>query len=316
MIVVNFVSNNDQQCSQAGHWERALALLADMRRQGIKPSKVTYTAAVTGLNRPRYADWGPKLENLARMLQQPRDEDDHAATPGESNAGVGMDGGECKGVVSGGGERRGPSPEDYDSSIEALGEAGDAGGATCLLRVMHREGFHASPRAYRSVIYACARVGHLTEAVTLARELESSRGRRKEGGDLANGVPSQRRRPSPVDDSIDVNASFVSDSFGAGARSTVVEELGLAPRRFVGDASYEEAQPSSPPARSSSEWSGIDEVKDGADDSGEREREFDLDVVYNCIVCNFARVVTRSRGDDSYNCYGKSACSSGVHDST
>lgn len=270
-----------------------------MRRQGIKPSKVTYTAAVTGLNRPRYADWGPKLENLARMLQQPRDDDDHAITPGESYTSVGVDGRDCEGVVSGGGgERRGPSPEDYDSSIEALGEAGDAGGATCLLRVMNREGFRASPRAYRSVIYACARVGHLTEAVTLARELESSR---KGCGDRL----SQRGRTSPVPDA---NASIVSDGFDAGAGSTVVEELG----RFVGDTLYEGAQPSE---GFSSVGGGIDGVKEGGDNSGEGEREFDLDVVYNCIVCNFARVVTRSRGDDRYNCFTKSTCNSGIHHS-
>lgn len=275
-----------------------------MRRQGIKPSKVTYTAAVTGLNRPRYADWGPKLENLARMLQQPRDDDDHAAIPGESNTSVGMDGRECKGE----GERRGPSHEDYDSSIEALGEAGDACGATCLLRVMHQEGFHASPRAYRSVIYACARVGHLTEAVTLARELENSR---KGGGDLLL----ERGRTSPVPD---VNASTVRYGLDAGAESTVVEELGLMPGRFVGDALCEETQPSSSPAQVSSVGNGVDEMKEGGDNSGEgeREREFDLDVVYNGIVCSFARVVTRSRGDDRYSCSSKSSSSSGIHSST
>ncbi|CAM9604254.1 unnamed protein product, partial [Ectocarpus sp. 12 AP-2014] len=322
-------------CSQAGHWERALALLADMRKQGIRPSKVTYTAAVVGINRRRYTDWAPELANIARLLQN--GPGSHGGGGGgtagtqEGGGKAGADGGGGKGEggVGGGGigGGGGPSPEELDCSIEALGDADDAGGATSLLRVMRREGFHASPRAYRSVVYACARVGLLDEAMTLAKEMQSS---------SSSAFAAQRQQavverpkrlreqlpPSSFNDDCEVESRSIAgetpadeppvleDGASLGAAASFAErgleeeierEAGnggvaseLVPRGVpsTGAASGEDcAQEGSFVAsndRSNSNLGAVNEDEDGA--------EFDLAMVYNCIICNFARAATGDGG--------------------
>lgn len=251
-----------------------------MRRQGVCPSRVTYTAAVAGLNRPRYAEWGPQLERVVRLLQQSADvsrrersyqrrEDRRRATgtagtrenmpqgdgvdtgvagrDGVKEAGDGID-------TSNGSENdvrnavnRGPSTGDFDGSIKALGDAGHADGAASLLRVMRQEGFHASPRAYRSVIYACARVGLLSEAVALAKEMQTE------------------SKSAIVYTSMNLMAS-VQDS------------------------------------NDDDEYLTEDDVD---------QEDYDLATMYNCIVCNFARAaasgaldepgVTGRRGKDEHS---------------
>ncbi|CAM9430955.1 unnamed protein product, partial [Discosporangium mesarthrocarpum] len=166
-------------CSQAGHWELALSLLADMRRVGIHPSKVTYTAAVAGLQRPRYAAWGSKLERLAQLLMQGNSlaqvvaRDNEQGGTGEGEEGVTS---RQRGDSTTAAAVAGPTAEDYEDPIIALGEAGDAGSASHLLRVMSREGFRPSSNSYRAVIYACARAGNLAGAAALVREMRSGAG--------------------------------------------------------------------------------------------------------------------------------------------
>lgn len=265
-----------------------------MRRQGVRPSRVTYTAAVAGLNRPRYAGWGPKLENLARLLQDRADsgDDDASAASGGGAAleeagergGGGDDGTGSVGVSRRGAGGSGPSPEDFDGSIEALGDAGNADGAACLLRVMRQEGFHASPRAYRSVIYACARVGHLTEAITLAKEMETSRSEvalRSETLDVENS--SFGTKTGEVGD---IDAAEGADH-GGGATAADVNALTPSVTMVDGGGGVEE-------------------------DRTAEVGEFDLAVVYNCIVCNFARAATQQKtgGAGDGNVGGASTISS------
>lgn len=258
------------QCAQAGHWEQALSLLADMRRQGVRPSRVTYTAAVAGLDRPRYAGWGPKLAKLARLLQQRPggDTGDPAGVEGERG--------------NEGEERNGPSPEDFDSSIEALGDAGDAGGAACLLRVMRQEGFNASPRAYRSVIYALARLGHLAEAITLAKEMGSC----CSSAAVAGSLRTLEASPSGAED--------VIAPVGSGGLGEQASRAGGVATAFMeGTPRAEE---------------GIDALArptqqipdDGVAEDWHDGTEFAIDVVYNCIVCNFARAATETN-NSHYN---------------
>lgn len=189
------------------------------------------------------------------------------------------------------GEGNGPSPEDFDCSIEALGDADDAGGASCLLGVMRQEGFHASPRAYRSVIYACARVGLLSEAMALAKEMQSS------SSDTAEAARRQRLGPSP---SVGVGenpsglpretAAQEAADVGEGTAAIVDRTAALGvPAGSAGDAV---GLARSRPTEAEGVVSG--DTDDGA--------EFDLAVVYNCIVCNFARAATQAGDDgDGYN---------------
>ena len=294
-----------------------------MRKQGIRPSRVTYTAAVVGINRRRYGSWAPKLANLARLLQNgPGTEAGgpvNAKIVDEVEAGGGGSGGER-------GDRGGPSPEELDCSIEALGDADDAGGATSLLRVMRREGFHASPRAYRSVIYACARVGLLTEAMALAKEMHSS---------SSSAVATQRRQKhqqreqqqqqqqqqqdqqlgillssSNGEDSVDgVDASAlerppaeVAQVACAGLagpqtkRGSAAEEKRRKPRGFTSEEASLEGgvAEDGAAAEGDSERGVVSEDEDGA--------EFDLAVVYNCIICNFARAATGGCSTVSHAC--------------
>lgn len=246
-----------------------MALLAEMRRQGVRPSRVTYTAAVAGLNRPRFSEWGPKLENLARLLQhRPEDDEVTPASPVSTDTGGtgGADEVAVERGVAGGGGGRPPAPEDYDTSIEALGDAGNAGGAACLLRVMRKEGFHASPRAYRSVIYALARVGHLSEAIALAKEMESCSSVAAVG--MTGGkVREQLYQGSPT--------LVVTDNAASSGRR----------RSTARAAAGCDSKPSEAMAGSAEGSTGFNEIAEDAQDGS----EFDMAVVYNCIVCNFAR---------------------------
>ncbi|CAM9647643.1 unnamed protein product [Ectocarpus sp. 4 AP-2014] len=321
-------------CSQAGHWERALALLADMRKQGIRPSKVTYTAAVVGINRRRYTDWAPELANIARLLQN--GPGSHGGGGGgtaptqEGGEKAGADGDVGKGEGGGGGRGSGgggrPSPEELDCSIEALGDADDAGGATSLLRVMRREGFHASPRAYRSVVYACARVGLLDEAMTLAKEMQSSSSSafaaQRQQAVVERPKRLREQLPSSFNDDCEVENRSIAeetpadeppalgDGASLGAAASFAErgleeeterEAGnggvaseLVPRGVpsTGAASGGDcAQEGSLVAnndRSNSNLGDVNEDEDGA--------EFDLAMVYNCIISNFARAATGDGG--------------------
>lgn len=226
-----------------------------MRRQGVFPSRVTYTAAVAGLNRPRYAEWGPKLERLAMLLQQRTDtswenrryrrnerrredregrnggfagdtsgrSDWRNETRGREGEPAGLDDSKRSDPPNSlrNALNSGPSPEDFDGSIEALGDAGHANGAACLLRVMRREGFHASPRAYRSVIYACARIGLLSEAVALAKEMEAE-------GDCPRRRRRRNRSPPSVLNSMSATeqATDLSDRPAAGIDRASGEMMG------------------------------------------------------------------------------------------
>ncbi|CAM9485383.1 unnamed protein product [Laminaria digitata] len=300
-------------CSQAGHWERALALLADMRRQGVRPSRVTYTAAVAGLNRPRYSDWGPKLEKLARLLHDRRGDGEDVREGG----GGGLDG---------------PSPEDFDCSIEALGDAGDAGGAACLLRVMRQEGFHASPRAYRSVIYACARVGHLNEAMALAKEMQSSSSvALSVESDLNAAKEGELFSSSPV---VTVPGESGVEGEGDGEGQRVGVEVGVREGEGERGGAYWEGERE---GRGGRDWvgvgvrereekgkgveEGLEEGKGGGGGEGGEQlarlqppplgaiteddgSEFDITVVYNCIISNFARAATQSGSGSSSSSSG------------
>lgn len=299
-----------------------------MRRQGVRPSRVTYTAAVAGLNRPRYKEWGPKLEKLARLLHDRSWEGDGAGGEG----------------------RDGPSPEDFDSSIEALGDAGDAGGAACLLRVMRREGFHASPRAYRSVIYACARVGHLSEAMVLAKEMKSSSSAAV--GAAAKGRTLSSASAAPSSLSPDPRQAVLGVGGGEGRKEKEGVAVGLAVGLGVGVEVEEkvgegggdgegtgdirmrvgEGEQQGKGVRVGEEGGvrvGV-EVREGegeeagigegrrkgegpvagavAEDDPEDGSEFDIEVVYNCIISNFARAATQSGtgGSGSINGNGRS----------
>ncbi|CAM9250790.1 unnamed protein product [Hapterophycus canaliculatus] len=317
-------------CSQAGLWERALALLADMRKQGIRPSKVTYTAAVVGINRRRRVNWAPKLENIARLLQKrpgaeataERGEGVKPAAATKPAAARGRDTtGEAEREAEGCGSDAGsvtrpPSPEELDSSIEALGDADDAGGATSLLRVMRREGFHASPRAYRSVIYACARVGLLSEAMALAKEMQSSSSRavavrqqqqHHQHEQQHRYLPSSSREGGGVESAAGAAVSGGSPETACGkdVLSAAAPDSGERGREGAGrggsvGASVPAARgfPSkSSAARESAFDTGVagqgsDHSTRGVVDEDEDGAEFDIAVVYNCIICNFARAAT------------------------
>lgn len=305
-----------------------------MRKQGIRPSKVTYTAAVVGINRRRYTDWAPELANIARLLQNGPgshggDASSTAATReggGKARAGGGGGKGEggSGGRGSGGG---GPSPEELDCSIEALGDADDAGGATSLLRVMRREGFHASPRAYRSVVYACARVGLLDEAMTLAKEMQSSSSSAFAAQRQQAVVERPRRRreqqpPSSCNDGCEVENRRIAQEASAGGPAALGNGVSLGAAESFAERGLEEETeretgnggvtselvprgvPSTGTAssedcakdgslvasndRSNSNRGAVNEDEDGA--------EFDLAMVYNCIICNFARAATGDSG--------------------
>lgn len=257
-----------------------------MRRQGVRPSRVTYTAAVAGLNRPRYADWGPKLENLARLLQDRSSSGDDApgaSRPTDGDVGLEETDGGVVGEGSSSGVFRvgagsGPSPEDFDGTIEALGDAGNADGAACLLRVMRQEGFHASPRAYRSVIYACARVGHLTEAITLAKEMEIS------SSEVQVGL-----RPEMLEDDDVEHASVGRTKVGREDDEAEGED------RHSGRGGVGGVDVLAPSTATVDR--GIGGTAGGGGGGGGEGGEFDLGVVYNCIVCNFARAATQKTGD-------------------
>ena len=274
-----------------------------MRRQGVRPSRVTYTAAVAGLNRPRYSEWGPKLEKLARLLHDRRGDGEREPEGGE------------------GGD--GPSPEDFDCSIEALGDAGDAGGAACLLRVMRQEGFHASPRAYRSVIYACARVGHLSEAMALAKEMQSSSSAAFSGAAKRGGGSSSRPVLTGAGSSSSSSSSggVLFEARGNGVRDD--DDGGRIAGRMMTEAAR--AGEGTRKEGELGEERGVEQgvgVEDGereeegeaGEEGGEQlarrlqlptptgavaegdpddESEFDITVVYNCIISNFARAATR-----------------------
>lgn len=307
-----------------------------MRKQGIRPSKVTYTAAVVGINRRRYTDWAPELANIARLLQNGPGSHGGGGGGGtaatqEGGGKAGADGGGGKGEGGGGGRGSGggggPSPEELDCSIEALGDADDAGGATSLLRVMRREGFHASPRAYRSVVYACARVGLLDEAMTLAKEMQSSSSsafaaQRQQAVVERPKRLREQQPPSSFNDDCEVENRSIAeetpadelpalgDGASLGAAASFAErgleeeterEAGnggvaseLVPPGFpsTGAASGEDcAQERSLVAsndRSNGNLGAVNEDEDGA--------EFDLAMVYNCIICNFARAATGDGG--------------------
>lgn len=373
-----------------------------MRRQGVFPSRVTYTAAVAGLNRPRYAEWGPKLEKLAMLLHQRantswddrhyrkgggrRDEDregenggfagDIARRPGwkdeirrregeraneageRSGYRSSQDGRGKPGVEDGSrNDPRnslrnaldgGPSREDFDGSIEALGDAGHANGAACLLRVMRREGFHASPRAYRSVIYACARIGLLSEAVALAKEMEAESdyaGRRRRqsrplpsgsnmmfaaeqatdlddaaavvvdsvsGGMMgSSGTEGDRAGVVGTSDGVDQTLAIVGDSAQVAFRgqqdaydatTLSAEEIGEERERssakvevVVGGGRPHNGSTSSATTTATTTLSGHGA---GGEPEEDGEEEYDLGVVYNCIVCNFARAAASGAFDE------------------
>ena len=301
--------NPPPQCSQAGHWERALALLADMRKQGIRPSRVTYTAAVVGINRRRYGSWAPKLANLARLLQNaPGTEAGDGPVDAARFGDVEIDGGERG---SEGGDGRGPSAEELDCSIEALGNADDAGGAKRLLGVMRQEGFHASPRAYRSVIYACARVGLLSEAMALAKEMHSF-----SSGAVAT-QQRQQQRQQHISLSSGNGEEFVSDvDVGAPKQPPAAAIATTAPSgarsQTSGGSAAAEKRRKSHGLPSEGVSSDGDLAEDGAavDSRGKRGvvsededgAEFDIAVVYNCIICNFARAATGGCSTVSHAC--------------
>lgn len=263
-----------------------------MRKQGIRPSRVTYTAAVVGINRRRRVSWAPKLANLARLLRNgPGIADTEVGkveADGSSRTGGG--GGEGgRGNNSEGGEGvdvRGASPEELDCSIEALGDADDACGATSLLRVMRREGFHASPRAYRSVIYACARVGLLNEAMALAKEMQSS---------SSSAVAlQQQQQPARLSSSSHSDADGVHLQYKNGAVPSSPECPLLPEEKVIGSAPG---------------WSREvqENMSRGVINEDEDAAEFNIAVVYNCIICNFARAATGG-GDDSSSSGTVSIC--------
>ncbi|CAM9153084.1 unnamed protein product, partial [Scytosiphon promiscuus] len=330
-------------CSQAGLWERALALLADMRKQGIRPSRVTYTAAVVGINRRRRVNWAPKLENIARLLQKGPGDEPETAREGEATAtaagaekpteetGVGeVTGEDTRGcAVSGGdaGDARRPSPEELDCSIEALGDADNAGGATSLLRVMRREGFHASPRAYRSVIYACARVGLLNEAMALAKEMQSSSSsavavrqrQRHHEGNQGDPPPSSCKDGSGESEARaagalgrPLNAREQDAVSAAGASSGLlgkekVGEGGVGGAAVSGVRGRPSASAGSPSKNAATVGNAREDGLAGADtdpngqgvvDEDEDGAEFDIAVVYNCIIyaCGAGRARRSRKG--------------------
>lgn len=358
------------------------------------PSRVTYTAAVAGLNRPRYAEWGPKLEKLARLLQN-RADASYEAWRSRGGGGDGDEKRERKTVKDGfagknvrratratrisgpagkgtnaveddtlndspNGTRNvvgdGPSIEDFDGSIEALGNAGQANGAACLLRVMRREGFHASPRAYRSVIYACARVGLLSEAVALAKEMDAenhildqnSRSRQSPPQSGSNTAVTTERAPdldASVRDVDGVSAGEVSKSGSVGVVAGVDTGGGADQARTIGgdaalgavgehESAFAAASVSTVRTDRDVEIDKEVDVKIGdirvRGDSGtsiatatatatdlnhhgsaaEDDGEYDLLVVYNCIVCNFASAAASGALDEARG--ADSGCNDGV----
>lgn len=280
-----------------------------MRKQGIRPSRVTYTAAVVGINRRRYGSWAPKLANLAQLLQNGPATEADCPVEQKNKDEVEVDGGGSEGGE--GGDGRGPSPEELDCSIEALGDADDAGGATSLLGVMRREGFHASPRAYRSVIYACARVGLLDEAMALAKEMHSS-------SSSAVATQQQHQQQQPLDLSLSsgngedgindldvsalgrppVAAAKVASSGVAGLQRTGGDGIEGRQRKRRGlpskGALEEGIAQDGAVEDSRSKLGVVSEDEDGA--------EFDIAVVYNCIICNFARAATGGSCGVSHAC--------------
>lgn len=246
-----------------------------MVRQGVRPSRVTYNAAVAGLNRPRHSDWGPKLERLSRLLQDRAEApgDDPSSLPSrvedvESVTGlpiqVGRQGrqpGEDKGQVS---------SIYFKSSAESLEETGNVDGVSSLISLLRQEGLHTYTRAYRSIIYACARVGLLAEAVALAKEMESEGKKRRQ-------LRLKRQGRDGV--SSDVDVSTVSP--GGRTVSDVPAPTEVAPSE-AGNMGSEIA----------------DVVSSGADAAGTHALLLELDepdmaLVYNCIACNFARAATQ-----------------------
>lgn len=252
-----------------------------MVRRGVRPSRVTYTAAVAGLNRPRHAEWGPKLEKLARLLQ------DRVDAPGDDGAPAGRSEAECEegclglagpgevalpagspsqsgeGGAAGGSERESSRAPRCLGSMEAFGGAEVTSDITSLVSVLRKEGFHPSTRAYRSVIYACARVGLLAEAVALAREMERG----------------LRGRPSPRG--------------GKERRGTdhAVRGVGSRGLDVTGEATVRGAEAGEGVRGAGRAPPGTPEAPEPLGD-GEAE-EPDMSVVYNCIVCNFARAASR-----------------------
>lgn len=285
-----------------------------MRKQGIRPSRVTYTAAVVGINRRRYGSWAPKLANLARLLQTGPGTEAGALVDAKNYDGVEADDGGRGGE---GGGRRGPSPGELECSIEALGDADDAGGATRLLGVMRREGFHASPRAYRSVIYACARVGLLSEAMALAKEMHSS---------SSSAVATQQHQlEQQQHEPLDLSLSSGDSEGGVGeidvkqrkpppAAVTKMASTSVAGLQTDRDGGTEakRRKPRGVPSKGASleedhaeDVAAVDSDRHsnrGVVSEDEGEAEFDIAVVYNCIICNFARAATGGCSTVSHAC--------------
>lgn len=166
-------------CSEAGEYIHAISLISEMRREGIQPNVVTFSAAINAC--------ATASAKLARM----RDEEDNSGSGGsrfmhESIAGlqsVRLPMNRAlrllEAMKSGNSSVR-PNIVTYNAAIRACAEGFNLEGAFELLRQLKEDGMEPTIVTYGTLMTACERVGDIEAASRVFRMVKEEGKKNKE----------------------------------------------------------------------------------------------------------------------------------------
>jgi pentatricopeptide repeat protein len=158
-------------CSEAGEYIHAMSLISEMRREGIQPNVVTFSAVINA------------CATASAKLARRRDEEDASGSGGSlesvrlpMNRALRL----LEAMKSPNSSVR-PNIVTYNAAIRACAEGYNLEGAFDLLRQLKEDGMEPTIVTYGSLMTACERVGNI-EAASKVFRMVKEEGKKNEDG--------------------------------------------------------------------------------------------------------------------------------------
>jgi len=165
-------------CSEAGEYIHAISLISEMRREGIQPNVVTFSAVINA------------CATASAKLARRRDEEDTSGSSGGSLESVRLPMNRAlrllEAMKSPNSSVR-PNIVTYNAAIRACAEGFNLEGAFDLLRQLKEDGMEPTIVTYGSLMTACERVGDIEAASKVFRMVKEEGKKYEDDGVSSSG---------------------------------------------------------------------------------------------------------------------------------